>query len=269
MGRAVMPGPYLGDRAARRRGDRARPGRRRSGRNTCRASPRATLRATLAATEPNAALGRRRRSRWRRARQRGGFTLVRHQAVCPRRASCRHSRRGGAHPRRHHARRWGQPVPRAQDTAGARGRTAAVDRRDPQALRGAARQCRGAGDGAARRIARRLAGAGAGVRQALRWRCRPKCAAAAQRVLDMTVEYAKIARDLWQADRQLPGRQAQMRRHAGRDRERQVIDLLRRLGGRRGRGRGAAGGGDGEGLCLRRQPQGFATRASSCMAASA
>ena len=35
-----------------------------------------------------------------------------------------------------------------------------------------------------------------------------------------------------QADRQLPGRQAQMRRHAGRYRECQVADLLRRLGGR-------------------------------------
>ncbi len=40
-----------------------------------------------------------------------------------------------------------------------------------------------------------------------------------------------------QADRQLPGRQAQMRRHAGRYREREVADLLRGLGGGRGRPR--------------------------------
>ena len=66
----------------------------------------------------------------------------------------------------------------------------------------------------------------------------------------------QIARRLRQADRQLSGGQAPGGRYAGRDRKRQIADLLRRLGGRPGRGRGAARGGDGQGRRVRHGAQG-------------
>ena len=62
----------------------------------------------------------------------------------------------------------------------------------------------------------------------------------AQRVLDMAVDYAKIRVQFGTADRQFPGHQAQVRRHAPRGRVGPVGGLLCRLG--RGAGRRRASG---------------------------
>ena len=92
---------------------------------------------------------------------------------------------------------------------------------------------------------------------------------AATRVLDHHGRVRQDARRLRQADRHLPGRKAQMRRHAGRYRECEVADLLRRLGGGRGRPRCGCGGVDGQGGGVRCRAARCAPPASSCMAGSA
>ena len=62
----------------------------------------------------------------------------------------------------------------------------------------------------------------------------------AQQVLDLTVAYARIRVAFWQTDRELSGRQAPGCRYVGGAREREVADLLRRLGVRPGARRSAA-----------------------------
>src|SRR5260370_240564 len=116
-----------------------------------------------------------------------------------------------------------------------------------------------AADGAAGRIASGLAGGGGGNRSGRGGavgRDLRRGAAGARH--DGRLRQA--AHRLRQADRQLSGREAQMRRHADRDRKRQILDLSRRLGGRRGGARRRAGGVDGEGRRLGRRAQGVRRR---------
>ena len=54
----------------------------------------------------------------------------------------------------------------------------------------------------------------------------------AQKVLELSTEYAKVRVAVRAADRHVPGGQAQVRGHAGGDREREVHHLLRRVGRR-------------------------------------
>ena len=73
----------------------------------------------------------------------------------------------------------------------------------------------------------------------------------AQRVLDASVEYAKTAHPVRPAHRQLPGHQAQVRRHAARGRVGQVRRVLRRLGRRRRLRRAPGRGQPGQVVLLR------------------
>ena len=98
--------------------------------------------------------------------------------------------------------------------------------------------------------------------------CAEMCGGA-QRVLDMTTDYAKIRIAFGKPIGVLPGRQAQGRRHAGRRRERQVADVLRGVGGGRERRPRPAGGLDGQGVRVRRLSGRSRAPASSSTAASA
>ena len=190
IGRAVMPGPYpatvlLGGAAIAEAGSPAQRRRMAAAHRRGRGQGDARL------DRAQRALGRRRDHR---DGARGGRRVhaVRHQDVRARRASRRCARRRGAHPRRQHDGGRRQPVPRAEGHARARRQAAAVDRRDPQDLRGAARQCprcrRARCSANCTRAGRRCRGSSISAAVALS----AEMCGAAQRVLDMTVDYAKM-----------------------------------------------------------------------------
>ena len=78
----------------------------------------------------------------------------------------------------------------------------------------------------------------------------------AQRVLDMTVEYAKLRETFGKPIGSYQGVKHKCADMLVEVENAKILDLLRRLGIRSGRSRYADGGGDGQGLCLRCQPQG-------------
>ena len=179
-GAAGHAGPVSVDGVARRRRRSPRPARRRSAANGCRGSPPARPRRRSPGPSPTL--------RWDAAGDRAAGARnerrlhpLRQQAVCRRRASRRHPGGRRAHPRRQHDGGRRQPVPGAEGHPGPHRRADADDRRDPQIVRGAARQRRVAGVGAARREARGLGAVVAGHRRARPWRCAPRCAAARSR----------------------------------------------------------------------------------------
>ena len=175
VGRAVMPGPFPGDGAARRRGDR------RGG--VALAAPGIPAGDRRGRSQGDARRDRAQRALGCRRHHPGGTRgarrvhPLRHQAVRARRPSGRRAGGRGAHQRRQHDGGRGQPLPRAQGDRRGHGPGAALGRRDAQIVRGHIRQCHGAGNGAPRRPQRRLAGPGAGHRPRRGGARRPRCAA--------------------------------------------------------------------------------------------
>ena len=245
--------------------------RARTSRRCCSAAPRSPRRAraaqrrewlpriaageakaALAWTEPNARWDAAGDHRCRRARPGGGFTLSGTKLFVPD-AHLADAIVVAARTRDGSTMEDGVSlflVPK--DTAGLAVKLLPTMDETRKNLRGEARQRRGAGDGAARRAARagrRWRGWSTGRP----WRCRAEMCGGAQQVLDMTVEYAKIRIAFGKPIGSYQGVKHQAADMLVDDRERQVADLLRRLGGRRGRRRGAAGGVDGQGLRLRRR----------------
>src|SRR5437773_10168693 len=255
MGRAVMPGPFfstlLGGLAILEAGSDAQK------KEWITKVAEGEARVTLAWTEPSA--------RWDAAgittaakASAGGFTLG-HQAVRPRRARRRGARGGCAHARGQERGRRREPLPGAQGHEGPGGEAAADDGPDAQALRGEAERRQRARGRAARSEGRRMGAAGprprARHRRALRGDVRGR-AEGPRHDHGIREDPHRVR----QADRLVPGREAQGGRHARGRRERQVADLLRGMGGGRERPRGGAGGVDGEGVHLGRVPQGVRRR---------
>ena len=167
----ARPIPVYG--AARRRGDR-RSRYAGAAPRMAAADRRRREKGGFGLDRASAALGRRRHSTGG-ARDAGRLYPLRQQAFCRRRASRRHPGGRRAHPRRQHDGGRGQLVPRPPGHLRRDRRHDADNRRDPQIVRGPARQCRAAGRGLARRRTSRLgaavAGRGAGDRGALLPRC--------------------------------------------------------------------------------------------------
>src|SRR5215472_15139016 len=178
-----------------------------------------------------------------------------HQAICRRRAFGRHSRRRRGHTGRQHNGGRGQPLPGAEGFLRDRDHNTADNRRDPQIMRDPARYRRTAREHAAGRTTSRVGAAVAPNR--------PRDRGIGRRNVRRRATGARHDRRLRQdphclrqADRQLPGRQAPARRHARGDRERQVADLLRRLGDGSEPRRSAARSVDGQGRRVRYGPLG-------------
>ncbi len=150
--------------------------------------------------------------------------------------------------RRHHPASWSM-----RKAKGVGATRAEDDGPDPQALRGDVRQRQGRHGRGPRQPGEGWTLLDRVVDRAKVALCAEMCGGAQTGARDER-RVRQGARAVRQADRQLPGHPAQVRQHDGAGRERQVGDLLRRVGGRQRRRRSAPRGLHGEGLHLRRLP---------------